>query len=160
MKSHAENNRSSVAAPHAPRIVALLPFAYMVHMVEERVGGFSAWTATVLGQEVSLERFIIINSVALSLSCIGIAAALRWPRFSWFSVLFASLIVLNGVLHCLATVAFGVYSPGTLTGLLIYLPLGYFALRESAKTMQPRTLYLAVLFGFLVHGLIALAAFT
>ena len=160
MKSLIENNRLSVAAPRAPRTVALLPFAYMVHMLEEWVGGFSAWTATVLGQEVSPERFIIINSVALPLSCIGIAAALRWPRFSWFSVSFAALIVLNGVLHFLATLAFGSYSPGTLTGLLIYLPLGSFALRTSAKTMQPRTFYLALLFGFLVHGFVALAAFT
>ncbi|HEX6125533.1 MAG TPA: HXXEE domain-containing protein [Pyrinomonadaceae bacterium] len=160
MKSLTENNRLLVAAPHAPRIVALLPFAYMFHLVEEWFGGFSAWTATVLGQEVSPERFIIINSVALSLSCIGIAAALRWPRFSWFSVSFAALIVLNGVLHGLATVALGSYSPGTLTGLLIYLPLGSFALRALAKTMQPRTFYLAVLFGFLIHGLVALAAFT
>lgn len=160
MKSLTENNRSPIAAPHAPRIVALLPFAYMVHMVEEWVGGFSAWTATVLGQEVSQERFIIINSVALSLAFIGTAAALRRPRFSWFSASFAALIVLNGVLHCLATVAFGSYSPGTLTGLLIYVPVGSIALRALAKTVQPRTFYLAVLSGFLVHGIVALAAFT
>ena len=158
MKSLIEKNRSSVAAP-APRIVALLPLAYMVHLVEEWVGGFSAWTATVLGREVSPERFIIINTVALSLVCIGVAAALRSPRFSWFSVLFAALIVLNGVLHCLATVSFGAYSPGTLTGLLIYLPLGSFVLYASASNM-PRGVYdIAMLSGFLIHGLVALVAF-
>ena len=160
MKTLTENDRSSVVEPHAPRIIALLPFAYMVHMVEEWVGGFSAWTGTVLGQEVSPGRFIIINFVALSLFCLGIAASLRWPRFSWFSVSFAALIVLNGVLHCLATVAFGSYSPGTLTGLLIYLPLGSFTLYASAGIMPPRLYYTALLFGFLMHGIVALVAFT
>jgi hypothetical protein len=139
----------------------LLPLAYVAHLCEEWWGGpgFSAWTHAVLGAEVSPERFILINAVALPVFAIGTVYATRSNRFAWFAAALAALLVLNGALHLLATVGFATYSPGTITGVLLYLPLGGLVLRHMSRKLSGQVFARAVLAGIVAHALIAVAAF-
>lgn len=142
-----------------PRAAIYLLFAYLLHLAEEWFGGISEWTRVILGIEISPERFVLINASAFLLFAIGTLAASSIPRMAWFSASFAALLGLNGVLHTLATLGFGVYSPGTVTGLLLYIPLSAIVLRASYAQLSRSVFASSVLFGVLLHGFVALLAF-
>ena len=150
------NNDSHSAAPRA---ALLLPVAFLLHLAEEWFGGISAWTLIALGNEISPERFVLINGIALPIFVAGTVAAYYYPRMAWFSASFAALLGLNGVMHSLATLGLGLYSPGTVTGLLLYVPLSAIVLRASATQLSGTTLASSILFGVVIHGLISFLAF-
>ncbi|HLE57485.1 MAG TPA: HXXEE domain-containing protein [Rhodothermia bacterium] len=139
--------------------VVLLPVAFLVHLAEEWFGGFLDWTPLALGYDVSAVRFVIINATAFVVFLIGAILAIRNPRMAWFSVSLASLLGLNGVLHTLATVGFGLYSPGVITGLLLYIPLSVIILRLSASRLSAGTFRGAVVLGVVLHGIVPILAF-
>jgi hypothetical protein len=150
------NSDSHSAAPQA---ALLLPVAFLLHLAEEWFGGISAWTLIALGNEISPERFVLINGIAFPIFVAGTVAACYFPRMAWFSASFAALLGLNGLLHTLATLGLGLYSPGTVTGLLLYLPLSAIVLRASATQLTGIVFASSVIFGVLIHGLISFLAF-
>jgi hypothetical protein len=151
--------RATNAGGIAPRTTLLLPGAFLLHLGEEWIGGFSAWTELTLGNEVSPERFLLINTVAFLAFAVGTLAGLRYPRMAWFGVAFAALVGLNGALHAAATLGFARYSPGTITGLLLYIPLSAIVLRASAARLSRPVFARSVGGGLAMHGAIALLAF-
>lgn len=130
----------------------------LLHVAEEWFGGFPTWTGTVLGDGVSPERFVAINSVGLVLFAVGTLAALRYSGAAWLIVSFAALFVVNGVVHALATLNWGLYSPGVITGLLVYIPLGVVVLRRSAHRLPRPVFVRAILFGVLIHVVVTATA--
>ena len=150
----------AIDRPHqVPRAALVLPFALALHVAEEWFGGFPAWTAVIAGDSLEPERFLVINALGLLLFTAGAVAAFRDSGTAWIVVSLAALVGLNGVLHTLATAAFGRYSPGVVTGLLLYIPLSVVVLRFSA-TMLPKAHFArAVLLGILLHALVTLVAF-
>ena len=138
--------------PAAPRAVILLPIAFLLHLAEEWFGGFPAWASTFLGSEISTERFLLINALGFALFVVGTLVALLSPHMAWFGVSLAALVGLNGVLHGLASLVAGSYSPGTVTGLLLYIPLSAILLRSSAGRLSRAVFAGSVLFGVLVHA--------
>lgn len=149
--------RSSVA----PLWSLLLPAAYVAHLCEEWWGGpgFPAWASITLGVEVSPERFLLINAVALPIFLAGSIAAVKSARLSWLAAAFASLLLLNGLLHLLATLAFATYSPGTITGAILYLPLGALLLLVMSRSLSWPVLTFAVSIGICIQVVVAVAAF-
>lgn len=96
----------------APRAAILLPIAFLLHLAEEWFGGFSAWTLMVLGNEISPERFVVINASSFLFFVLGTLAAFHYPRLAWFAASLAALLGLNGALHTLATLGLGLLLPG------------------------------------------------
>jgi hypothetical protein len=154
----AQSQGSSRAAPLS---ALLLPVAYVAHLCEEWWGGpgFSAWASATLGADVSQERFLLVNSVALPVFIAGSIAAVKSSRYSWAAAAFATVLLLNGALHLLATLAFATYSPGAITGTVLYLPLGAFTLVVMARLLTSSTLILSVAIGIGVHVAVAVVAF-
>lgn len=152
----------TVSAPDrptgAPRSVILLPIAILLHIAEEWLGGFPAWSAVILGSEISSERFLLINTVGMAIFIVGTLAALASPQMAWFGVSLAALVGLNAGLHGLASLATGSYSPGTVTGLVLYIPLSVVVLRSSAGRLSRAGFAGAVVFGVLVHAAATLLA--
>ncbi len=138
----------------ATKMVFLIPIAYLLHLAEEWFGGFSQWTLEVLGQGIDTERFILVNSVFFVFCLMGSLIAVRIPRLSWLAVIFASLFGLNGVLHMLATLGFGQYAPGVITGLVIYLPLSAYVLIEMKKLLSVRIFNVSIVAGIALHAAI------
>lgn len=143
----------------ARNATALLPVAFVAHAAEEWLGGFSAWTATALGREVSPGRFLLINLVALPVFVICSAVSQRNSRFLWLSASLATLFGLNGALHTLATLAFWRYSPGVATAVLLYLPLSAIVLRATAERLPSHLLGRGVAVGVIAHAAVAALAF-
>ena len=138
----------------APGYTLLLPVAYLLHLLEEWFGGFSNWTHEVLGQEISIQRFILINSIFLIITVAGSIASVRNARMTWIAIALCALFGLNGLLHLLATVGFAQYAPGVVTGTLIYIPLSLVLLKEMKGRTSSQVFLGSVLVGIILHGLI------
>ena len=133
--------------------------AYLIHLGEEWFMGFPEWSRVIRGAGVSSEEFIAINSVALILFLILAAITRRRPGMAWFPATLATIFSLNGVLHALATLRYDVYSPGTVTGMLISFPLGLLVLHELRGRLSPAAFSGCLALGVLVHVFITFVAF-
>lgn len=110
------------------RFIPWLPLiAVGLHLIEEFVwpGGFGAWYRSVYPERgASLTpRFLVWINVLLVVMSLG-AALMRMSQngiMLWLIV--SSIAAANGVFHILATIRRREYSPGVVTGTLIYLPL-------------------------------------
>ena len=139
----------------------LLPVSYLFHLAEEWWGGegFAAWTALAIGSPVSTTRFIVLNAIVWPLLfCFTIAAILR-PRLAWFPAVFATVVLINAALHALGSLVTSSYSPGLVTGLLLYIPIGTAALSFSRREATPSAFRRSVLLGVLIHAIVAVIAF-
>lgn len=139
----------------------LLPLAYLLHLAEEWWGGpgFAAWTLSALGREVSPTRFLLLNGVVWPVFAVMTAIASRRPSQAWFLTTFGTIVVVNAILHGLGSLASRSYSPGLLTGLFLYVPLGGHAVAAGARELAAPRFTLAVIGGLLAHALVAVVAF-
>ena len=137
----------------------LFPVTYLVHIAEEYWGGFPAWIARFWGVESSVSNFLSWNVGALVLMCVGVVLVLATKSYRWLLVSFGTVVLINGVVHTLASVATWSYSPGTVSGLLLYVPLGLFTLRRARASVNARTMRAGIIVGVLMHAVVVLLAF-
>lgn len=139
----------------------LLPLAYLAHLAEEWWGGegFPLWASRFSGRTLTDERFLLINGVAWPLMLAGCLLAVQFPSLLWLAVSFATLLLVNGGLHLLGSVASGSYSPGTVTGVLLYLPLGIITLRRLHPLVSPKEFRGGVVLGIVLHAIVFVVAF-
>ena len=139
----------------------LLPASYLLHLFEEWFcsEGFAAWTERAVGQPVSTTRFLVLNGVVWPLFAVLTLAAIKRPSLSWFLTTFGTIVVINALLHGLGTLASSSYSPGLVTGLLLYLPLGSLAIRRGLQQLPAGAFARAVFLGVAAHIVVALIAF-
>lgn len=118
------NNLSKVK----PGTIAwLLPPAYMIHISDEYFSGsgFPVWFSGVFKVDLSIVDFFIINSIGFAATITSVILY-NINKLNVFVVgVLGSLFFVNGIIHFLATFFTLTYSPGTLSGILFYLPLGY-----------------------------------
>ena len=118
-----------------------------LHIVEEFVfpGGFAAWERRYrsdIRASLTTRYLFIVNALFLIL-CYD-AGALRGTRAGvalWLTV--AALQAANGIWHLLAAARTRAYSPGVVTGLLLYVPLavyGYLHYLRSGEASFPTAL--------------------
>jgi len=140
----------------------LLPAAYLLHLAEEWWGGegFAQWTARTVGSPVSTTRFLVLNGIVWPLFSLLTVTAILRAKWVWFIATFATVVLINAGLHALGTLVTSTYSPGLLTSLFLYLPLGLAAISYSKRVATPRSFSLAVLLGLLIHAVVAVIAFT
>lgn len=138
---------------------AWLIVAYLIHLCEEWFFDFPEWSRVIRGEGVSSDMFIAINSIGLVLFVTLAATTRRRPEMAWFPAILATIFSLNGVLHALATLRYGVYSPGTVTGMLISFPLGLLVLREMRKRLTTAAFSGSLAWGVLAHIFITFIAF-
>ena len=142
----------------APRAVILLPLAVAMHIAEEWFGGFPDWARLTLDIDIEADQFLAINLIGLVLFAIGAAFAYREPSAAWIGVSLAALVCVNAILHTGLSVAVGVYSPGTITGLLLYAPLSVIIFQWAATHQSRAAVGGAIVFGIGIHAVATLAA--
>ena len=119
-------------ADRVPLDTALLlaPLAYCVHQIEESAGGFRAWRERHYGSTGPAPNphlFAILT--ALGLLCILWFSVRRSKPTAALALLFYLTMQLhNALYHVGAGLAFADYSPGTVTAVLLYLPINLFLL--------------------------------
>jgi hypothetical protein len=126
--------------------------AAIFHIIEEFFvpGGFPAWDRMYRPQHAATitPRFhIIINGLLLILAYdAGAMRDARWGTALWLTV--ASLLATNAVWHLKGAYRTRTYSPGMVTGALLYIPIavwGYAAYVRTGRASIPTALVAAFL---------------
>jgi hypothetical protein len=142
-----------------PPLVWLFVAAYGVHVLEEYAGGFPEWMAAVLGRPLPRPAFIAINAVAFVVLCAAARLSTTSKSRGWLAVAIATIVFANGILHLLGSLATASYSPGLLTGMVLYLPLGQLALLRAREQAPAALFWRGILTGLVAHGLVIALAF-
>ena len=145
-----------------PWWLLLLPASFLFHIAEEWFAGqgFPAWTAQLGGSGIPPARFIVINAIAWPGSLVLMGASIVTPELDWFPAAFATMILVNAVLHAVGTVVTSTYSPGLVTALLLFLPFGLAALRYCRRSLNPHRFAMAVVAGLFIHIAVIAIAFS
>lgn len=141
------------------KLVLLAPFIFILHVLEE-APGFVAWFNSLVPRGISQNLFLTVNAVALTVTVVIVLLVAASPDPASGLVLAAwvgFLMLANGVLHLVGTIAHARYCPGVVTGTLLYLPYGALLLRRIVRDLElsPRVVVgIAALGGapMLVHG--------
>jgi uncharacterized protein with HXXEE motif len=134
----------------------LFPATFLAHIAEEYYGGFPAWSAQWLGFALAPAGFLELNAYAWAgMFAASIVATLG---AGWVVVPFATATFVNGCAHLLATIATRTYSPGAITGTLLWIPLGAYTLRRAHGRLPRAVFWTAVLLGLALHALVVLYA--
>ena len=106
--------------------------AALVHIIEEYVGDWLGWVQRFV-PGVTMIQFVIVNAVFVILCIAGAAVG---TRSLVFGLSIASLIFINALVHIMPTVRTRHYSPGSVSAILLYIPLSACAFYLSAKSGQ------------------------
>jgi hypothetical protein len=136
----------------------LLPLGFLLHIGEEWFGDFAVWTQDALRMPVSTTRFIMLNSIVWPSFAVLTVVAIRRPAWWWFVTTFATVVAINTVFHALGSLATWTYSPGLITALCLYLPVGGYALADGSRRLPSAAFGRAVLLGFAIHVAVAVIA--
>jgi len=137
----------------------VLPLCFLLHLGEEVAGGFTTWASALVGAELTLARFATINVVGWSALMAGTVAGILVVRLRWLLAVIAALLLVNGVAHGIGTVVSGAYSPGVGTGLLLYVPVGGWALSRLRGELAAETFWCSVAVGALANVAVFALAF-
>ena len=144
-----------------PWWLLLLPLAFLLHIAEELWGGegFPAWTGRLVEEPISIERFLSINAVGWPIFALLTLLGITRPAVAWLPTALATMLLVNAALHALGSAVTAAYSPGLVTSLLLYPPIGIAALRHGKRNLPPGMFARAILGGVLVHAAVLIAAF-
>ena len=134
--------------------------ACVLHVIEECAFGFLTWARRAfprLAPAITARRAAIINAMFLLLALL--AAALPGLPLT-LRLAIAALIALNGLLHVLATIRLKRYSPGLVTGLILYLPLGVLAhvIAARTNTITAAEAVISILLAIALHAIPLISA--
>ena len=140
----------------------LFPPAYLAHLAEEWWGGpgFPAWFAAIAGRPLPRPAFLAINAVAFAALIAGVRAASRRESAGWMAIAIGTVVSLNALLHVAGSVLTGSYSPGLITGVVLYLPLGQLLLVRALLQVESSRFSTGVAAGVAVHVAVILTAAT
>jgi Protein of unknown function with HXXEE motif len=137
----------------------VFPVVYLLHIAEEYWGGggFPAYVARTRGIYLSPTKFLLLNGIGLALTIIGVSLARRLGFTEWLLVCLATVVLINGLSHTVASLVRVEYNPGFVTGLLLFIPLGAATLAYmKRRRMRGRRYAGALIVGAAIHGVIFL----
>lgn len=140
----------------------LLLVTYGAHLAEEYWGGggFPAWAESAVGVHLSVNTWFSLNLVFFLAMAAGVVAGwLREPA-RWLLIPLGSAVLINGLLHLVGTVLTRSYSPGVLTGVGLWIPLGVAILRAARTRWGAAQVRAGVGVGVLLHAGVTLAAYS
>ena len=116
--------------PRLPSLLWLCVAAYGVHVLEEFVFDWQSWARNVLHLPARWEDFYITNALVILL---GIVAAMIAPRWPLVASGFPSLMLINALGFHIAPFCWarGRFSPGLITAICLFLPLGIVTIRAA-----------------------------
>lgn len=108
--------------------VWLFPLAFTLHVLEE-VRQFTAWANRYASPQFTFQGYLKIHLAGIVAAFLAATVIWFFPNravvFLFFTFIFTPGIFYNTLFHAGATAWFGVYCPGLLTTMTLYLPLYY-----------------------------------
>src|SRR5580658_4766253 len=145
----------------APKWIWLFPITYLLHFAEEYWAGegFATWISRVAGAHLTEKAFLGLNAIGMLLMVAGLILLKRGSRWRWTLSTLGAVVALNGPLHLAGSILTRSYSPGLVTGLLVWLPLGGFTLWFERRNASRRAFRGGTLVGIGSKVIILLLAY-
>jgi len=106
-------------------IALALPILALFHIIEEYWFSLTSWINLYLNSDFSISDFLTINMIGLIILSTNSILHLLKIGSNFVTAIFGSLLAVNGILHILLSLVTVTYVAGTITGIVLYLPLGY-----------------------------------
>lgn len=104
-----------------PRYLSfLILVCAVIHVGEEYVFGWVSWASRYV-EGVTVAQFVFINAMFLALCIVGVISSSVVFRLS-----LAGLIIQNAFVHLVPSLVHWQYSPGLVSALVLYLPVGVY----------------------------------
>ena len=71
----------------------------------------------------------------------------------------SNVLLVNGIAHLLGTLAFGSYSPGLITSVILYLPLSQLVLLRASYQAGRSVVAFGVSAGVILHAVVGVIVF-
>ena len=128
----------------------LIPITYLLHIAEELWGGegYPAYVYRTRGVHLSTTRFLVAQFIGIALVSTGIMLARRFGFPSTMLIILATTIMLNGFTHCFNAINSLSYNPGLVTSILIWIPMGIYAVVRLKRFVTYKRFVLAMAIGF------------
>jgi hypothetical protein len=136
----------------------LFPFSYALHIAEEYWGGFYLWLSDLSGADLSREDFLLLNGIAFVVMTAGVAIGSMRPGARWLLAGFGTVVLVNSLLHIGGSMLTRSYSPGVVTGTVLWLPLGLYALRRVRREVSAGRFAAGIMLGIALHLLVTALA--
>lgn len=140
--------------------LTLFPLTYLTHIAEEYWGGggYSKYLLTTYSVELSPQRFLWLQALGVSLMELGVVAGLVL-RFPITMLAMLSAIVLgNALVHTIRSIKEWMYTPGLITALALWLPLGAMSLIVIGPLMSAGKFALAIGVGITSNWVVELVS--
>lgn len=136
--------------------IILFPATYLVHIAEEFWGRFPAWATEHTGLAISDVAFVAANAFFWFLMVGAVVTVLRRRSLALIIISLATIITINATLHFATSLLTQSYSPGLVSGLLLWLPLGIWAFTHGRRALMPHKFRWGVILGVIAHILVPL----
>jgi hypothetical protein len=132
----------------------LFPASYAIHIAEEGLAGerFYRWIARLTGREISGRAFTVGNLALEAGMTAAVRVAAAREEAAWVVPMLGTITAMNGTGHLVGSVVTQSYSPGAVSGLGLWAPLGLFALIRSRRVLPGRLWRRGVLAGVALQG--------
>ena len=141
--------------------LALFPLTYIAHVAEEFWvrGGYSNYLRERYSVELSPRRFLVLQSLGLSLVITGatLAITLRFPVT--MLAMLSAITLGNSLVHIARSLRDGAYTPGLLTAVSLWLPLSITTVTTIWQALSGGKLLLGLFIGLFVNCLVELITF-
>jgi hypothetical protein len=109
--------------------------AYALHILEEHILGWHGWARKTMNLSMEWDAYTTVEVVLLIL---GAIAAMLAPALPMLALAYAAFLVINVTFfHLLPMIiSGGNFSPGIITGVLLFYPVGYYAYAGSAQSQS------------------------
>jgi len=142
------------------RWIWLFPITYLIHASEEYWGGegFYTWFSKLTGANFTAHDFLIVNSIAWCMMVGAIVLVAASPNFRVLLVALGGIILLNALLHVTLSAVTRSYSPGAVSGLLCWAPLGIYTLRREWRELPHATFGAGIAIALGLHAVVTFSA--
>lgn len=151
--------------PHQPaalrgRWLWLFPASYALHIAEEGLAGerFYRWIGRVTGRQISPGVFAAVNLAYEAAMVAAVRRARAREDTAWVVPALGTITAVNGIGHLAGSAATRSYSPGTVSGMGVWAPLGLFAVVRSRQLLPRPVWRRGIMAGALILGSVALLA--
>jgi len=151
-----------MSAATMPSWAWLFPVTYVLHVLEEAHAGesFGRWIGHVIGRQLGLREFYLVNGLLWLAMVAAIRLFRTGPPAVWLLAALGSIVTVNGIGHLVGTLMIRVYSPGLVTGMTLWVPLGLVALWWARTKGSLGLWYSGVFVGILLMVCVGLLALT
>ena len=146
---------------NSKHIAWLIPPAYLIHLLDEYffAEGLPNWISVVFNISLSVDDFIVINSIGFAVVLIIITLYSLDKIGHFFPAALGVLFFSNGIIHLVASIFTALLSPGTISGVIVYISLGILMFKKILPLLPGQQRYLSVATGIILHIIVSVIAF-